>query len=169
MQLNKQIFLFLNGLAGKNSILDAIWIFLAQYAIFIFGLILIYLLRKDRKLFFKAALAALITITVVAVIKQIWFLPRPFIGEKVKVLISHIPDSTFPSKHTAVAFALALGVFLEKKRLGIWLLVLALLIGLSRIAVGVHYPADILSGMLIGACVPILTHKFSSQKRKNPL
>lgn len=169
MGLNKEIFSFFNNLAGNNSILDGIWIFLAQYAIFIFGLVLIYLLRKDRRLFFKAALSALITVVIVALVKKIFFFSRPFAQEGVKLLISHIADSTFPSKHTAVAFVLALGVFLEKKRLGIWLLVLALLIGLSRIVVGAHYPADILAGMLIGICVSFLTHKFSFQKHKNPL
>lgn len=166
---NKEIFYFFNNLSGINNILDGIWIFLAQYAIFIFGLVLIYLLRKDRRLFFKAALSALITVVIVALAKKICFFPRPFAQEEVKLLISHIPDSTFPSKHTAVAFVLAAGIFLEKKQLGIWLLVLALLIGLSRIVVGAHYPADILAGMLIGICVSLLTHKFSFQKPKNPL
>lgn len=169
MQVNKQIFIFLNSLAGRNAIADALWISLAQYAIFIFGLILVYLLRKDRKLFFKAALATLITIVVVAVIKKMWFSPRPFIGENVRLLIPHIPDSAFPSKHTAVAFALAFGIFLEKRGLGIWLLGLAFLISLSRIIVGVHYPSDILAGILIGMSIASIAHKFPFQKRKNPL
>lgn len=169
MGLNKEIFSFFNNLTGNNTILDGIWIFLAQYAIFIFGLVLIYLLRNDRRLFFKAAFSALTTVVIVALAKKIFFFPRPFAQEGVKLLISHIADSAFPSKHTAVAFVLALGVFLEKKRLGIWLLVLALLIGLSRIVVGAHYPADILAGMLIGICVSFLTHKFSFQNPKNPL
>lgn len=169
MGLNKEIFFFFHNLSGINNILDGIWIFLAQYAIFIFGLVLIYLLRKDRRLFFKAAVSSLIVIVIVALVKKICFFPRPFAQDEVKLLISHISDSAFPSKHTAVAFSLAFGIFLEKKQLGIWLLALALLIGLSRIVVGAHYPADILAGILIGIGVSLLTHKFSFQKRKNPL
>lgn len=175
MSLNKELFFFFNNLAGSNNILDNLWVFFAQYAIFIFGLVLIYLLRKDRKLFFKSAVSALITVVMVALIKKIWFFPRPFADTGTGqcpvpvLLISHIMDSTFPSKHTAVAFSLALGVFLEKKQLGILLLSLAFLIALSRIISGVHYPADIVAGMLIGICVSGLTHKFSFQKRKNPL
>ncbi|TAN61061.1 phosphatase PAP2 family protein [bacterium] len=169
MSLNKEIFFFFNNLAGKNNILDGAWVFLAQYAIFIFGLVMVYLLRKDRKLFIKASLSALITVVIVALVKKICFFPRPFAQEEARLLISHIADSTFPSKHTAVAFSLAFGIFLEKKHLGIWLLALALLIGLSRIVTGVHYPADILAGILIGICVSLLTHKFSFQKHKNPL
>lgn len=142
---------------------------MAEYAIFIFGLILIYLLRKDRKLFFKAAIATLITIAVVALIKKMWFFPRPFVDEKVKVLITHIPDSSFPSKHTAVAFALAFGIFLEKRRLGVWLLALAFLIAHSRVIAGVHYPRDILAGILIGMSIAGATQKLPFQKRKNPL
>lgn len=169
MGLNQEIFLFFNNLTGKNNILDGVWVFLAQYAIFIFGLVLIYLLRKDRKLFFKAAISALIVVVITVLAKKLCFFPRPLTQEGVRILISHISDSTFPSKHTAVAFALASGIFLEKKQLGVWLLALAFLIGLSRIIVGVHYPADILASMLIGPCVSLLTHKFSFHNLKNPL
>jgi undecaprenyl-diphosphatase len=169
MGLNQEIFSFFNNLAGKNNILDGVWVFLAQYAIFIFGLVMVYLLRNDRKLFIKVAASSLIVILIVALVKKICFFPRPFSQDGVNLLISHIADSAFPSKHTAVAFSLAFGIFLENKHLGIWLLALALLIGLSRIVTGVHYPADILAGILIGICVSFFTHKLSFQKHKNPL
>lgn len=166
MRLDKQIFIFLNGLAHKSRILDGLWVFLAQYAIFIFALALIYLLRKDRKLFLKAASAALITVIAVALIKKIWFLPRPFLKENARLLMPHILDSTFPSKHAAVSFALALGIFLEKKKLGLWLLILAFLISLSRIVAGVHYPSDIFAGALIGAAIAYINHKFIPRGHK---
>ena len=150
MHLNKQIFLFLNSLANKNAILDGVWVFFAQYAIFIFGLALIYFLYRDKIFFLKIALSALVTIVLVTVIKKIWPFPRPFLQEEIKLLIAHIPDSTFPSKHTAVAFVLAFGVFFRRKKPGLWLLILASLIGVSRIIVGVHYPLDILAGISLG-------------------
>lgn len=160
MQLNKQVFLFLNGLADKNSVLDAIWVFFAQYAIFIFGLVLIYFLYRDKKIFFRVTASAMFTVILVALIKKIWPFPRPFLQEGARLLITYLPDSTFPSNHTAVAFTLAMGVFFKKKRLGIWLLILASLIGLSRIIVGVHYPLDILAGILIGCVIAYSSHKF---------
>lgn len=153
MQLNKQVFLFLNCLANKNSVLDAIWVFFAQYAIFIFGLVLIYFFYRDKKFFFRLTASAILTVILVALIKKIYLFPRPFLQEGARLLITHLADSTFPSKHTALAFALAMGVFFKRKQLGIRLLVLASFIGLSRIIVGVHYPLDILAGILIGGIV----------------
>ena len=167
MQLNKQVFLFLNSLANKNSVLDAIWVFFAQYAIFIFGLVLIYFLYSDKKLFFRLTASAIGTVILVALIKKIWPFPRPFLQEGARLLITHLPDSTFPSKHTALAFALAMGVFFKRKRLGIWLLILASFIGLSRIIVGVHYPLDISAGIAIGIGIAGLNNKFVMRPRSS--
>jgi len=63
--------------------------------------------------------------------------------------------NSFPSGHTATAFALAFWVFLLTRRTryrwwGYGALLLAGLVGLSRIYRGVHYPSDVLTGALIG-------------------
>lgn len=65
------------------------------------------------------------------------------------------PDSTsFPSGHAAAAFAYALGAGAElPASLGVPLVLLAGAVGLSRVYVGVHYPADVVVGGVIGAAV----------------
>ena len=166
MRLEEPIFDFLNGLAKRNDILDMVWVFFAQYAIFLFGIVLIYFVRKDRKLLLKVAMGIIITVIAVAVIKKIWFIPRPFSDKEVNLLIEHRQDSTFPSKHAAVAFAVAFGIFLQKKKLGVWLLLLALGIALSRVIVGVHYPADVFAGALIGMIIAYSNNKFFLRKTK---
>lgn len=160
IQLNRQLLYFLNSFAGRNAVLDIFWIFLAKYCIFIFGLILIYLLFKDRKLSFKIIFTLAISIIIVELIKKSLFFPRPFLQENIKLLIAHQSDSTFPSKHTTAAFAVAFGIFLQKKKIGIWLLVLAFLIAISRIIAGVHYPLDIAGGILIAVSVAYLNDKI---------
>ena len=151
MPFNKQIFFLLNGLAGKCVFLDGLWIFLADYAIFIFGLYLIYLAKKNRKLFLQAALSAVIAVIAVAAVNMVCFLPRPFLGGKVKLLVTSDPkDSTFPSTHASVAFALAGALFLKRKKIGFLLLTLASLVSLSRVIAGAHYPLDILGGAFLG-------------------
>ncbi len=58
---------------------------------------------------------------------------------------------SFPSGHTASSFAAAFPLLLKaKKKFGIPAFVLAFLIGLSRIYVHVHYPTDVLAGMVVG-------------------
>ncbi|MGC8651416.1 MAG: phosphatase PAP2 family protein, partial [Minisyncoccia bacterium] len=70
-----------------------------------------------------------------------------------------IPESgwSFPSGHATFFFALAAAVYLYNKKWGRGLFLAALIITLSRIIVGVHYPSDILGGMVIGMIVAYLT------------
>ena len=59
-----------------------------------------------------------------------------------------------PSGHTLTAFALATALYFSlpraRRQAGLWLFVLATLAGLARVAVGAHWPADVLAGMSIG-------------------
>lgn len=81
-------------------------------------------------------------------------------------------DFSFPSGHTGCAFAAAGALFLnlpkEQKNLGIFALVFATLMGLSRLYVGVHYPTDVLAGAAVGFfCSWIVTvagRKIKSRK-----
>jgi undecaprenyl-diphosphatase len=62
-------------------------------------------------------------------------------------------DNSFPSGHAAGSFAFAVFVSRLDRRLA-WLLVpLAFLVALSRVALGVHYPSDVLAGALLGAAL----------------
>jgi undecaprenyl-diphosphatase len=77
---------------------------------------------------------------------------RPFTATPlVHRLISHGPGQSFPSDHATAAFALAAACWVfADRRLGTFMTVLAVLIGLSRVAAGVHYPADVVAGACCG-------------------
>jgi undecaprenyl-diphosphatase len=75
---------------------------------------------------------------------------RPFVAHHTTPLIPHAPDTGFPSDHTLLAAACALLTLPFSKRLGIAGLVFALVVGLARIACGLHTLLDI-GGSLVFA------------------
>ena len=93
-------------------------------------------------------------------ISHLWERPRPFVTHQAltHLLSAPSPDPSFPSDHAAVAFAIAFGVLAFSRRVGIVFLAAATLIGLSRIALGLHYPSDSAAGLALATgIVPLLT------------
>ncbi|SHM33095.1 phosphatase PAP2 family protein [Actinacidiphila paucisporea] len=62
-------------------------------------------------------------------------------------------DYAFPSNHSAIAAAAAVALLLASRRTGLYALPLALLMGISRVWIGVHYPHDVLVALVLGALV----------------
>lgn len=85
---------------------------------------------------------------------------RPYdVIEGLTSLVGAQKDYSFPSGHTGSAFAAAVVMFRGlPKKFGIPILVFACLMGLSRLYVGVHYPSDVLGGVLIGTGIALLIH-----------
>ena len=76
--------------------------------------------------------------------------PYDFFND-LELIIEKQHDFSFPSGHSTNSFACAWVIFrMAKKRYGVPALLLAVLIALSRLYVGVHYPTDVLAGALIG-------------------
>jgi membrane-associated phospholipid phosphatase len=71
-------------------------------------------------------------------------------------LLACANDYSFPSDHAVIAGALAMGLLLFAVRWGILATLLALLLAFSRVYVGVHYPGDVVAGLLMGALITII-------------
>jgi undecaprenyl-diphosphatase len=98
-----------------------------------------------------------LTLSIVKDIWNIYYRPRPFVTEDVKLLFYRPSVSSFPSLPIAVAFCFAAGVRLANTRLGACLLILAALFAAARVYAGVHYPLDVIAGAAIGdGCVHIV-------------
>ena len=89
---------------------------------------------------------------------------RPFIV--FSQVQSLVPESgfSFPSLHSTLIAALAFAVYFKNKKFGYFCLVAALLIGISRIVVGVHFPVDVLAGFILGFIVSFVINIFSPPK-----
>lgn len=164
-QLDHNLFLFLNGLAGQNRYFDWLVVFIGQYLIFVLILVvLIHLLLGRRDLFFTALISGFAAEITNRIISLIHFRYRPFISfsDQVTLLIDHNPDKSFPSDHAILAFALATIIIIKSKgRWGWVLLVFAILISLARVIAGLHYPADVAAGAILGVLIAVVISHLS--------
>ncbi|MCX7779019.1 MAG: phosphatase PAP2 family protein [Patescibacteria group bacterium] len=171
MRLDLTIFKFIHSLAGKSICLDSLGIFLAVYLIWLMPLLICFIWflkgekRKILKILFLCFLAVVLVYLFDFIFEKIYFRPRPFVVLNLLSLINvGMKESSFPSAHTAIAFALAFSIYFFHYRLGIIFLILALFIGLARIFVGVHWPTDVLAGIFIGWFGALLTKKLFTRK-----
>lgn len=131
-------------LISKLGDAGAIWILLAVI------LIIIPKTRKSGAILAAALLVDLILCN--GLLKNLVRRVRPCdVNTSVQLLIARPHDFSFPSGHTAASFAAVAALFFagEKKMWGPALL-LAVLIAFSRMYLYVHYPTDILGGMIVG-------------------
>jgi len=117
--------------------------------------------RKTRRAGI-CSMAALICMVLLndVLLKHLINRTRPYeVIDSLSILVSRQDSTSFPSGHTSAAFAswtalrLSIPQVFDKKKARLFLiltLVLAILISLSRMYVGVHYPTDILGGLVLG-------------------
>jgi len=150
--MNRDIFLFINSFTGQSHLLDMIFISFAKGMPYLFIMIEVYLYffakRKNEAIY--AFFSVIVALLLNQIISLLYYHNRPFVDGVGTLLIKHSPDSSFPSDHTTFLFAIAFSLLLSKIRLSSLLLVFALIGGLARVFVGVHYPFDILGGVLTG-------------------
>jgi membrane-associated phospholipid phosphatase len=156
--IDTSLFYAIHSLAGRSHVADMAIVAIGEYLIFpVILLVAFFVYRawaqgQHTKVWAYAAalLSAFVSrFVVTSAIRAVYHHPRPFVTLQVPHLLN---DSlySFPSGHTIFMFALATGVYRVNKKLGWWLYGLGLLIGLARVAGGVHYPSDILGGMVLG-------------------
>lgn len=173
------IFHFLYSFAELNRALDLFIIFLGSILPYLVGLaviILPYLLLEssDRRSISKGE--AIIYAFISGIIARFAITPlirfyfpreRPFTLLHLTPLIANETGSGFPSGHAVFFFALAASVWFFDRKFGYLLGVLALVIGLARIAAGVHWPTDVIVGAVVGVLVSFaiefLRRKFSKK------
>lgn len=123
--------------------------------------------KKTRRIGIAAAISlALVGLLNNDIIKPIVERPRPFQQQELELLIAAPGGFSFPSGHTSSSFAVATAVFLKDKKIGIPALILAALMGFSRLYFFVHFPSDVFVGMLEGIFVAIAVTFVIDKLRK---
>ena len=127
---------------------------LGDEGIFWIGLIIVLMIfRKSRKIGLCCAIAMILTyLSVNLALKPIFARTRPYVLlEGLEFIVKQPGDHSFPSGHSAHALAVSWTVFrLARRRHGLPLLALGILVALSRLYVGVHFPSDVIAGCLMG-------------------
>ena len=143
---------------------DLIVEFLASFLIYLMfaGLIVLWFIdgkiKKEQVL--HALFAAFTAYLITAIIKLVFPTLRPFRVEDLAPLTFTVPnDGSFPSGHSAEAFAVATTIWLHDKKWGIVYMLFALAVGIARVLANVHYPIDIVGGALTGTLVGVVVEK----------
>lgn len=105
------------------------------------------------------------------VIIHIWQRPRPYQAHPhgIVPILARSTDPSFPSDHASAAFGIAVGILLIHRRAGYLFLSVAILIAISRVATGMHYPTDVLAGAAIGTVSGFLTARVFMEPVLVPL
>lgn len=153
-----------------NPILDKIMIFitnLGNAGIFWICLgLLLLVIPKTRKCGICMLLAMALTFILGnLILKNVVARPRPFtVATEIALKIPQPGEYSFPSGHTMNAFSGATTIFLFYRKPGVAALVLAALIAFSRMYLFVHYPTDILGGVVLGIVDALLIFRLTSKK-----
>lgn len=141
----------------RNTFLDPFIVFVTKLGntgmIWIVISVALLLFKRTRRWGILCAASLLLGFLVTNVtLKNIVQRIRPYdVMDALKTLVPPEHDASFPSGHATSSLAVGWMLFRTARgRGGIWALVLALMISLSRLYVGVHYPSDVLVGVLIG-------------------
>ena len=117
------------------------------------------IIPSARHLGLVTALANLLSHLLVQALKRTVVRPRPSVGLPGMTALAELPDHfSFPSGHAAAAMAVAMGVFLAEPVIGIPVMALAFLVGVSRVYLRVHYVTDVVVGQTLGAAAALLLH-----------
>jgi undecaprenyl-diphosphatase len=169
---NQYLFNLIYRLSNRNFFLDDFGVFCAQDFLYILILLFLILVFKEKgtrkKLFFfsEALISVIVSRGIITeLIRLFYHHLRPSFALNIVPLINESGYS-FPSGHATFLFTLSMTVFFYNKKWGIWFLILSLINGIARIYVGVHWPLDILGGILLGTITAFIIHLLLNKSRK---
>jgi undecaprenyl-diphosphatase len=151
--------------------MDTFFIFCAKY-LFVLSILIglvwfIKIPKSDKKRWLIIGLISLaITYIIGKIASLLYYNPRPFVSDNIVPLIQHAANNGFPSDHTLLVSAIASVVTLRNRTWGLVLWLIAILVGYSRVYVGIHHITDIVGAVLIALTSTLIVY-FVQNRKKN--
>ena len=121
--------------------------------------------KKYRRVGLTMAIALILSLIMCnGVMKNLYHRTRPFVADptlsqtELYGIFATIHDWSFPAGHTSASFAAALAMFMWYKKEGIWTIIVAVMISVSRLYLTVHYPTDVLASLILGSLYGIIAY-----------
>ena len=177
---NVALFNFINHNL-QNSVFDSVLPIVTHFGGFEFLLVLLIVIilyahfknmKTLRKFTILALIALLFSGLMVFILKHLIHEPRPFVSlADVHLLVVEDDPLSFPSVHTTSTLAVVTFLILNMKELAkkhykiidVLLVIFAVMIPFSRIYVGVHYPADVIAGAIVGIVGALIVNHFKER------
>ena len=157
--------------------LDGVFSFISNSAPFIAPLIPIFIIlfgivKKEKKTWITGLWIGapyLLSVIISNILKYTVERPRPFISYSFIQKLSPGGSGSFPSGHTSDAFSIAMIISLlfPRKIVIIPMFAWAILVGYSRMDLGVHYPSDVLGGAIIGVISSLICFRFYKKFKRD--
>ena len=156
--MNDWLFSLINGFANGNIILDAFMIVVSKAVPYLYILLLAGLYVhgfRTNNFKFRAesfATGVLLVLCLISsfILGSMFYENRPFVDHPDAILIlNHAADASFPSDHAVGTIAIACGILFYDWSLGTKMVYGSILVGVSRVFVGNHYPGDILGAFIL--------------------
>ncbi|MCE8004845.1 phosphatase PAP2 family protein [Billgrantia ethanolica] len=160
--LNLALFAQLNAAPGSDPRLLLMAEVFAVYLIWLVpALLVIGWLRGSERLkrpLWEAFIATLLALAASWMIGWLWPTPRPFMMPVGQTFLEHAPTPAFPSNHATIMLTMAFSLLLHAgtRRIGRYLLLLALPVAWARVFLGVHFPQDMLGALILAAAMATL-------------
>lgn len=154
-----------NFLYHHDAVEDPLLLYInVSEALFVATLVLVFLfangerLRSWRRAALAAVLSAGVALAIGKVISELVDRSRPFVidPQGVHLFSGHAADPGFPSDHATGAFAVAMAIWLRNRKVGTVALIAAAVLSVGRVAIGVHFPGDVLAGAALGCLAALV-------------
>lgn len=157
MDANRTVFDALYAVSGRAIALDWLVVFFAKYLVYVLAALFLGCLLKGKYWKQQALYFSLATLGIIVargiltpIIGVLLSTPRPFRALGIEPLFVVNDATSFPSGHMAFLTPLAATLWFLNKKWSAWFSVASVFVGVARITAGVHWPLDIVGGILVG-------------------